>query len=364
MRMLLISIWIHFKLMFHNKITMSAFVVSTLLFLVISSALADNAQIKAGFPIGIANEDQNESSNELVNHVKETEGIYVYEGTTEQMKDLLLDELIVAYVVIKDGYEEKMKQGDTKEVLEFHYLEGNENITIITDFIAESIVYHAALYKSTQMYEELKGTTYSRQQYMDYVKQLYNSKEYEFVMDMKFVTVGTAEETHPILTNGLVYYEVIAGLIAIFLSFIAAFFVYGAKSTTIIEQREQISLLSGVTYWFGKFIAVFFVMEAIGVMLTFYSIATFGLTLPSFLSLYVVLTLLNGGMILLFLVISHFSKSAVSYQMMTSLVILLFGGISLLGICSPILPEQFMKVSEIIPNYWFINQLTDIIVKG
>ncbi len=364
------------KAILNDKLTCGILIISLFLFLFIINNFSIHAEERSSIPIGILNLDQSESSKELIKNLKKVPSFYVYEGSAEYLKELLLKEQIRAYLIIHKEYENSIQMGKTDELVTMNYLDGDESAKILSDIIAGEMLYKICLYKGYNEYQFLPwkdnsfrldsdpGKKLSRNEYMDYVNSLMVSPDFDFAFDISMVNTDNRNTGNKI-ENTILYLQVIWGIIAMLLGFTAMLMSVGAvlEIETGIRKKTGITLFGPFSLDLSHFTAVLTLQSTFSIVLLASLAGKFtNLSVRQILLLFLLLELFSGVMILWFLIIGKLAGKAGRYQFIGIICILSFGFFGFLTITAGFLSNELLKISKIIPNSWFIDEFTAIIL--
>ncbi len=366
------------KAIFRDKLTCIIIVLSVLVFLFIVNQLSLNARERSSIPIGLLNSDQSESANQLAGDIKEIPAFYVYEGTEKELKGLLYKEQIHAFFVIEEGYEKWIQTGKTDELITMYYLADNKTVKILSDIFAGEMLYKICLYKGYNLYHSLPepengGTAgsnrnkgYSENEYMDYAKSLTALSDFDFAFDISMINVEN-QGTQTKLDNSVIYLQVIWGILGMLLSFMAMLMTAGIvlEKEAGMAGRIKISLLRPFFIDLSHLGAALTVQGFLAILLCI----ILGRKLPDFTfrqggALFLSMMLFSLVMGLWFLFLGKFISRPGIYQLIGIFSILLFGLLGFLDLTAELMDIKLLNISKIIPNCWFIDEFTDIILRN
>ena len=358
------------KLITKDTITIATLISSILIFSIIISGLSSSAEEQSALPIGIVDYDNSSESKALLTSLHRVPAIRLVDGDESKLQKLLLDEMVNAVFIIEEGYEKKLRMGRPQEVITVYYVDSDRASSIISDIVAGEMLYPISLYKSIRMYE---GLDYDREklsadEYEDYISNLLeNSTDFDFAFRMIYANPDRSVTEEEPLSNSLIFNQIIFGILSILVSFIAMFLISGVVRDREmgVAERLKISKYHSLKLDTGNYCSVILVESGIAILFSglIYrqlGIEDYRLYLSACLLILLYAMLLGG----IFLLIAKVVKSIIAYQMLCTILILLMGGLGfyrLLSGLSEVLSEGLLKI---IPNNWFIQGFTDIIVYG
>lgn len=358
------------KLITKDAITISALVSSILIFSIVIHGLSSSAEEQSALPIGIVDYDNSSESRALLTRLNKVPAIRLVESEESKLQKLLLDEMVNAIFIIEEGYEKKLKKGRPQEVITVYYVDSDRASSIISDIVAGEMLYPISLYKSIRTYE---GLDYGREklsatEYEAYISNLLEgSTDFDFAFRMIYANPDRSITEEKPLSNSIIFNQIIFGILGILVSFIAMFLISGVVRDREmgVAARLKISKFHSLKLDTGNYGSVLLVESMIAVLFSELIYRQLGMgEYRLYLSaclLILLYAMLMGG---IFLLIAKVVKSIIAYQMLCTILILIMGGLGfyrLLSGLSEILSESILKI---IPNNWFIQGFTDIIVYG
>lgn len=358
------------KLICKDAATIAALLSSILIFFIVIHALSSSAEEHSALPIGIVDYDESKESEALLKRLSKLSALRLIEKDEKDLHKLLLDEMIHAVFVIEEGYEKQLRKGRPNEVITVYYVDNDKASTIISDIIAGEMLYPISLYKSINIYERL---SYEREkltpeEYQTYIENLLEgSTDFDFAFRMIYANPERSVAEEKPLSNSLIYNQIIFGILGILISFIAMFIISGLvrDRETKVGDRLKISKFHPLKLDAGNYLSVLLVEGIIAGLFSTLIYRQLGISdakffLSAFLLIFTYAMLVGG----IFLLVAKAVKSIIPYQMLCTMLILVLGGLGfyrLLSGLSQILAEGILKI---IPNSWFIQGFTDIIVYG
>lgn len=365
------------KRILQNKITTIILACILAICMYLTFAVMDNAQSKSSVPIGIVNLDDTNDAKELVEKMKNLEAFYVYEGEYDKVIHLLEQDRIQAVFLIKSGYESSIKAGKIKDLITLFYKENNKTVKVLSDIFASEMLQKICLYKGYLVYEEAfhsnadwsnkKSLKITLEEYEKYADKLMTQESYTNVLDIKIVDI-TSKTDIKRLDNSILYLQILAGIMAMFISFFA--FYTNLPSVVDIEEgiRKRVKIvgrgargllsydisfiLAGMTLLsvFHLFVTLCFLDKIEGVR------TSHGFILFLLLSLYGLVNVTG------FTIIGLALKKVSKYQKYGIILGVCLGIIGLVSTFSGLINYNLLNLSKLTPNSWFISGFIDIIL--
>ncbi len=364
------------KTILNDKLTCFIMAFSVLVLLFIVNNLSINAGDRSSIPIGLLNLDRSDSAGELAGNIENVPALYVYEGTEKELRELLYKEEIKAYFIINEGYEKALRTEKLSGLVTMYYPKEDKSAKILSDLIAGEMLHQICLNKGYNLYRSLPWETVTGQkkgssnrdlekEYTDYANSLITLPDFNFAFDIRLVNIKNRDFEGRV-ENSVLYLQAVWGLAAMLLSFTAMMMTAGSVSEkeTGIQSRVKISLLSPYRMDFNHFTASFTAQSILGVLIILsFTGRISGFTTKQGILLFLSMELFSAVMILWFLLLGKFTDRTGRYQLFGSLSILGFGLLGFLYLISGFIDEKLLNISKIIPNCWFIEEFTDIILK-
>jgi ABC-2 type transport system permease protein len=324
----------------------------------------------SSLPVGVVDYDQSDSSEQLVLSLHKVETLRINVKSERELQRLLMDEMITSIFIIEEGYEEKLKAGDLREMITMHYKQDNKAASILSDIVAGEMMYPVCFYKSLRYYKQLPyvGTKLTDLQYESYLEKLLgNSKDFDFAFRMIYRAPKEKLATAQHLSNSVLYNQFIFGILGIFIAFIAMFLLSGTvKEKEIgVEVRLRISKFQILIQDFSNITALFVTEGTLAILFSWLIFLRLqskdGLLWSSIFSLLLLNALVVGVILLL---ITKIIRKMHSYQIVSSVIILFTGGLGFYYLLTGFYQGYADKMLKFIPNSWLIQGFTDIIVYG
>lgn len=356
------------KLIIKDKTTLTALITSVLIFSVVIHSLTVSSDTQSAIPVGMVDYDHSMESKKLLERVSKVPAIRVVQSDEKDLHKKLLDEMIQAVFIIEEGYEARLMKGDLNEIITMHYLWSNKSVSILSDIFAGEMIYPISLYKSIKLYDGLQfeGTKYTQDEYIAYVQKLLAESGYfDFAFRMVYANPGSNHTNQEPISNSLLYNQLVFGILGVLISFIAMFILSGVvweKEIGILD-RLRTSKLSALKIDVGNIGALLVVEGLIALLfalLIFTRLDTWDFRI--FLSAYLLILFYAAVMGGVFTLIGKIVKSIILYQMLCSVLILITGGLGFYHLLSGFYQIISMSFLKIIPNSWFIQGFTDIIL--
>lgn len=353
------QIKLRLKLMLSDKMTVAAFIIAAVAFTLVLNNLNIHADEQSAIPIGLVCEDSSELATDLVGRLKNVRSLHVYEGTFDENESLLLDGYISAVFVIKDGYGERVMAGETNDLLKLYFGKDDRTCAILGDIVAGEMMYEICFYGGLEHYHKLSDRGHTDAEYREYTDELAKGEEFSFSFDTEYINTGSKEKGEDEIKNSVLYRQMIAGMVAMLLSFVILF----SYSQTVTENEQGIGRRKNATV-FGKAAQIAGDLTAVLVctlILCVLIAASTANAVGSIESFFMILLTCIGYVItmsVIMMLVSKISRSITVYQLVGGLLVLVFGGAGFASVFSGFMGRALGTAVSIIPNSIFIKLFT------
>lgn len=211
--------------------------------------------------IGIVDEDKSFISGKLVNRLIEDETLIAVLLEEDLAMDKLLDESITGLYTIKKGFSQKIKSGETKNLIRVEYLSDNYIASGVTDIITPYFLYDVLKnITEKKTLEIIKNKEGLEGDFIELFKN--NVSQYENIDELELkVIIGRVEgefDKKPYSPSKEILIKYLISIMLIF-HMIAAFYqsmaIYEDRNSRVIE-RIMMSRVSSIGYVFGNIIGI------------------------------------------------------------------------------------------------------------
>lgn len=360
------------KLILKNKITIFILAISIISTFFILQQLNVGVQLKSNIPIGIINLDilnkdgqESELSKEVVEGLSNIETISVQKNTFDSLYEQLIEGEIYSIFVINEGFEQRLKEGEFSRLITVYQGSESKTARLIKDIVAGELMYRICLTKGNKLYQSLEfrdKEKLSIEEYNSYADSIRNSNQFDFQFDMQFVNTKDANHMALGLDNQILYRQLIGAIFAMLLSFII---LYATSYLTLensrgLSKRVRLSDMNKIACFVGNLCSIcllVFVPCVVFSGILCYYIGTLDM-FASIMKVSYCYTVILG---ILFILLGAVLKNIISFQLFGAFIILLFG---LAGFYSMIGGgwQNFISLTHLSPNSWFIKKIADIIL--
>ena len=210
------------KLLLRDRTACICYAISVIVMFCLLLGLSSVSEEQSAIPIGLVIRDDSRETEELAENIRKTKAIKVIEGKEAELKDELLNGYLNCIFIIDDGYGDKVRAGETEDLITVISGKDDRMSVVIGDIIAGSMVYDICVNKAYRSYRSLISTEpVSLDAYNTYVLSLREDPSYDFSFDKKYMDPENKTIAENEVTNGMIYKQMIAGMLCMLLCLMA-----------------------------------------------------------------------------------------------------------------------------------------------
>lgn len=358
------------KVMLRNPGLIIMCILLPLVFYVFSIKVIDVSDEAMKVPIAIVDYDNTNTSRWVVESVQDNSLFNCILTEESNGLKLLKKEEIQGLYIIKEGFEENIKQENINELLKVYYLAGNKIATAISDVIAGEIIPVICTNKSAnsvEAYYKENTNINNKNVRSDVIKLIQNNigqGKYDLPVNTEVRFPGEKKEQLREISQGIVLKQWILG---IFLIFIFLYLVFNC--TALIKERvnrvHNRIIVSGCTY-FQLYLGDLIGLSSIGLVLNLLQVAMFyfilNLSLKSLVYIFIVNLFFIYCISCMLILLTKVFKSNSAFQSFIPMLVLFLGLIGGCFFSLELLPDIFKRLSVITPTYWAHGAMSRIVL--
>ena len=274
---------IRLKLFFRDKTAIICLCACALITVAVMMQLNLHAAERSALPVGLEVKGNGPLSQKAADSFRQNEAVYIYEGSFDFLYELLTDGYIYCIVSFNEDFDRNIAQGATDGIMTLYSAKDNKIATIVGDIAAGCCMDAVCMYKAYNTYaglgskgsdtlsglgqlfgigsgadaDDRKHTIGNINEYAAYLKEMEDSGEFEYSFEFEYVNTGGKENRD--ITNGLIYRQVICGLMGMLLmlcafctcSMITKEYENGIRER--IKTSAQPAVITGITEIFALF---------------------------------------------------------------------------------------------------------------
>lgn len=359
---------LRFKLLLHDKTAGICYLAAAVVMLAVLTNLSIHAEERSSIPIGLVCNDTSSEARKVCEAIGASESVYVYTDDLETLSKMMTDGYVNCIFVIKEGFGDMVRAGNSKELVEVYAPLDDKISSLICDIVAGCMMETVCINKTFRQYSKLDTRKLNEDSSLSY-SQLSSDELFERIWDLRtddmfiygFDTtfVDKDNDGHEVsVTNGMVYRQAVAGMVAMLLALICFCACNGIASDREKNITARRSILP------GKKIGIF-VSEALALYV--YSLPLC-IAIGLFLSgdtdtadeirLMVLNLLYLLACVVFFTVIAYAIGSITVYQIIGSMVVIIFGACGFIYVFSGFLGTEMF---DIVPNSIYIRYFIRLI---
>ena len=340
------------KLLIKDRTAGICYIVSSVLILAVMLGLNLNSEVRSSLPVGLVCMDHSSEAEELSGRIKASESLYVYEGSFDELNDLLLDGYINCIFVIKEGYGENVTAGRTDGLIGLYAARDDKISAIISDIVAGCMMDEICLDKAYLRYSALEDEVrqaemLDRDAYTEYVSAMAQDESFSFVFDTSYIDAGTGEYRASDITNGMIYRQMIGGMLGMLfmlICFCANKGIATEYENGIMRRRKTFPSGTGLRS-LGDVFAVFTYSLPVIVLSSLLLSGRLG-----FAGTLRILSV-NAGFVLVcalfFLAAAHVSRGVFSYQLLGTVLLIVSGAMGFISVFEGLLGVSLFRYTPI-----------------
>ncbi len=339
------------KLLLRDKTALICYGLAVAVIVSVILGLNMHSEERSSLPIGLINEDNSPESENLRKEILKSKALYVYEGSRDYLQSLFLDGYINSLFIIKEGYGDNVKLGNTAELISIYSAEDDKISTVVGDIIAGCMLFEICIDKTYNRYmalnklDGIEKLTYS--EYCEYVEELSGDDSFAFSFDVSYIDAGTGATSAHDVTNGMVYRQMIAGMLAMLIMLIAFCSCNAIAGEYESGVRRRLFTIGRNVFLAGfreiSAVATFMLPMIILMSVLFLKCMT-GTEVIKLLCLNICFMLFGT---LLFYILVRLSKNVFMYQFVSSFVVIGFGILGFISVFEGLLGSEIFGATPI-----------------
>ena len=233
---------IRLKLNLRDRTACICLCICAVIMIVVLLQLNLHAAERSALPVGLEIKGSGPLTERAADSFRSNEAVFIYEGSYDELHELLTDGYIYCIVSLGEDFDRNIAQGRTDGIMTLYSAKDNKIATIIGDIAAGCCMDAVCMYKAYNTYAGLgagrndtlsglgqlfgiggdasdndghKHVIGSIVQYSELLENMENSGGYDY--DFQFEYINTGEKESREITNGLIYRQVICGLMGLLL---------------------------------------------------------------------------------------------------------------------------------------------------
>ena len=356
------SFTLRLKLLLSDRIATVCYALCAVVMLSVFFNMNLHASDNSKVPMGLLCESDSPVAVRLRDRLLGSDALRVTEGTMDELEELLMDGYIGSIFVIGDDYEEKLREGVREDLIKVISPSDDTSSIIVQDIVAGYMMYDVCFFRTYDEYRTLPGNgtdILTEEEYAAFVAEVAEDPDYGFDFDIRYVDIENPDKSDISVTTAMIYRQIIAGLIGMLLLVLV---VCGCNGFAL-EHGQSISMRRRTT---GGNLYAAYALEMLAVLVYL----TPAVLLSSLIMIKesgpagaIVIFLLGEALCALFILIcfalTRVVGSASSYQLVGTVVCLVFGACGFISTFSSLTGTQVLGAT---PVAVYIKQFADMLV--
>ena len=210
------------KILLRDRTACICYAISVTVMFCLLLGLSSASEERSAVPVGLIVEDESEEALNLREQIMNTPSMYVIEGSEAELKEQLLNGYINCIFIVNEGYGERVRLADDDELVTIISGTDDRMSVVLGDIVGGHMLYDICMNKAYRAYRSLGNEgTLSREEYNKYVMSLRDDPSFAFSFEMTYENPDTQKIDESEITNGMIYKQMIAGMLAMLLCLMA-----------------------------------------------------------------------------------------------------------------------------------------------
>ena len=369
---------IRLKLFLKDRAACICWIACAVILTLVLMQLNLHATERSALPVGLEVKSDGLLAQKAAKSLHECESLFIYEDDHEALSDLLTDGYIYCIISIEEDFDSKIAQGKSDGIMTLYSAKDDKVATVVGDIAAGCCMDAVCMYKAYNKYAGLSAgndglsglgqlfgigpgsglgdtaqTIGSIGEYSEMLAAMEESGEYDYDFDFKYIDTGAARDTSGReMTNGLIYKQVITGLMGlmIMLSAFCSCSIITREYESGIRTRIRISAQNALRTGAGEVAALFVCTAPLALV-----VLIFDINIP----MIAVNLVLIFASVLMFYLLANVLRNIFAYQLTGSFVLIA------LGICGFVSIFEGLAGSRVFsstPMGIYIRMMSDMMI--
>ncbi|MBR4726048.1 MAG: ABC transporter permease [Lachnospiraceae bacterium] len=301
-----------------------------------------HAAERSALPVGLEVRSEGMLAQRAVKSLHECESLYIYEDNYDTLFDMLTDGYIYCIISIGEDFDRRIALGESDGIMTLYSAKDDKVATVVGDIAAGCCMDAVCMYKAYNTYvglsadndqtlsglgqlfgigngsdEERGGRVIgSIDEYSNLLNDMETSGNFDYDFDFKYVDTGASTDRD--INNGLIYRQVITGLMGlmIMLSAFCSCSIITREYESGIRTRIRISAQPAALTGIAEILALFVCTAPLALV-----VLIFEINIPMIL---INLALILGSVVLYYL-LANALRNIFAYQLTGSFVLIALG---------------------------------------
>lgn len=342
------------KTLLNDRTSIICYALSVIVILAVLFGLNLHAQERSSLPIGLICEDDSEMAVKIVDRIRGNSAVYVYEGSFDELFELMTDGYVNSIFVIKSGYAEKVQKGYTSNLVDVYAASDNKISTVLQDVFAGAMMDDICLNKAYITYSEAVGSdtdgTLSLDEYSQYVAREGLDDSYKFSFQMSFEDGISTPKNITDITNSMMYRQMIALMLAMLIMIV----IFSSFSVSMHDKEIGLTKRLAVSQTIGAVIFAYEIVAMLLFVLPMLVLVSFLFGADSALKLFAVNIVFALFVCIVFSLLVRIASSAFLYRFIGTAIVLV---LSIFGFISIFEGLMGIDIFRATPVAWYVERI-------
>ena len=211
------SFVLRIKLFFRDRTAVICWIACAAVMIAVLFQLNIHAAERSAIPVGLEVRDDSVIAGRVRDRIRENEALYVYEGDYEYLYGLLADGYVYCIIRLDENFGTQIMNGKTDKIMTMYSAKDNKVAAVVGDIAAGCLMDAVCMYKAYNVYSSLEGEHLITDidDYAGLLSQMETTGGFDYTFDVTYIDTGAADERQ--ISNGLIYKQVITGLMGMLL---------------------------------------------------------------------------------------------------------------------------------------------------
>ena len=357
----------YFNLFLKNKVLLIFSIIFPLVFYIFFSMIFTDYENVNEVPIAVIDEDLSQLSQKMLSNLSNHKAINLRTTDKDEAFKLLERNFIEAIFILKEGFQEKLKQSNFDGSIQLIYLDKSNIAPAMGDIVASAIISDLAIYKAANTSKQFES-----KYHLDNLFSKTEMKGYELLESNTFEMTIESQVKKPnsLLKEEINIQKLLESHVTLGFSLVVFSFVFLFSSSYIIDSKkygieEKLLTMGFKSYhlFWGQWTSLL----ACALLMSFFQIAFIIVNFKLFDIKQIQILLFTYGLHSLFLInltliFTRLINQKHKYQSLLAPLIFLLGLVGGAFWSVELLSDTFQWASNLSPFYWSLNLLDQMIL--
>lgn len=330
------------KLMLSDRVAGFCYIAAVVVMLVVLSGLNLVAEERSTIPIGLICNDDTPEAKDLCERIRANETFLCYDEDYDTLIGYMLDGYVNSIIVIPEGYGATLRRGRVEELVSITSVEDDRISVLVSDIVAGCMMHSICVNKTFNRYAKLGEAIYTRDGMAERISELEKDPGFTYSFDVSFVDTGSETYRETEITNGMLYRQAIACMLAMLMALVIFCSCNGiaAERSTLIRARRRSLPIGRLMPAVREICAVW--VYSVPVALISAGAMGYGRGCEPTVRLAIVNLIFTAAFAIFYYLCSVLVRGIFMYQLIGACTVIVFGGLGFVYVLSGLLGAELM----------------------